>query len=147
MANELVLVYVKMMSSKINRANMQNSLLGQSVIFILVIALVTGCAASKEYTTKIFPNPASPKDSQAVALRFLELDGLSGDETDWVSTDIITGRDTTSRSLALDKFSEIYPAKKDSLKKAITLETKTSPVPEVAKTRSPGEVRQKRSRE
>jgi hypothetical protein len=108
---------------------MQTSRLVQAVVLMLIVAMAASCTATKEYASKIFPSQNVEKDSQAVALRFLDLDKLEPDQENWVSTDIIMGRDTASNTAALDKLSEVYPssqlntAKKDS---AATEDTKSA---------------------
>jgi hypothetical protein len=89
---------------------MQTSRILQAVGLMLIVALAASCAATKEYTSKIFPSGTVVKDSQAVALRFLELDKLQPDDENWVTTDIIMGRDTGSKTAALDKLSQVFPA-------------------------------------
>ncbi len=89
---------------------MQTARIVQAVVLMLIVALAASCAATKEYSSKIFPSKIEEKDSQAVALRFLELDKLEPDQENWVSTDIIMGRDTGSKTAALDKLSETFPA-------------------------------------
>ena len=60
---------------------MRTARMVQAVVLIMIVAMAAGCAASKEYTSKLFtPRGAVEKDSQAVALRFLELDNLEPDE-------------------------------------------------------------------
>lgn len=101
---------------------MQTARIGQAVVLMMIVALAASCSASKEYTSKLFAprNPAAVPDSQATALRFLELDNVEPDQSNWVTTDIITGRDTTSKTFALDKFAASYPA---------TTATKPDPIP------------------
>jgi len=89
---------------------MQSARILQAVVLLLIVALAASCAATKEYASKIFPGNTEVKDSQAVALRFLELDKLDPDQENWVSTDIIMGRDTNSKTTALDKLSEVFPS-------------------------------------
>ena len=95
---------------KIKLIAMQTSRILQAVALMLIVALAASCAASKEYASKIFPTKTAEKDSQAVALRFLELDKLEPDQENWVTTDIIMGRDTGNKTAALDKLSETFPA-------------------------------------
>jgi hypothetical protein len=153
--------------------------MGQAVVLLSIVAMAASCAASKEYTSKLFaPRDGMPvKDSQATALRFLELDNLEPDQDNWVTTDIIMGRDTMSKTLALDKLARIYPAtpvSNDSTLRteesktppvlvakpvpAQTEQVKTNPAPvevktepvetePVARAANPGEVRNKRSRD
>src|SRR5205814_1709144 len=138
----------------------------QAVVLMLIVALAASCAASKEYTSKLFAprNPGvKPADSSAVALRFLDLDNVEPNKEDWVTTDIIMGRDTTSKTFALDNFSKTFPAspaapvKKDSLAipakdkdgeaRPAPILTTTKPLEEpVARSYNPGEVRTKKSR-
>jgi|GEM_PF-868301 len=109
---------------------MQTVRIVQAVVLMSVVAMATSCAASKEYTSKLFaPRDTPVKDSQATALRFLELDNLEPDQDNWVSTDIIMGRDTVSKTLALDKLAKVYPATPASNDSTLrTEESKTSPV-------------------
>ncbi len=125
---------------------MRSSRILQAVILMLVVATAVSCAASKEYTSKIFPtNTVTAKDTQAVALRFLDLDQLDGDPADWVSTDIIKGKDSTSATYLLDKLARSLPASPDTTLLPKT-ESKTIQSVPVAK-QLPGEVRTKRVRE
>ena len=140
---------------------MQTTKIVQTVILVMMVAVAASCAASKEYTSKLFtPRIPVAKDSQAVALRFLTIDSAETDKEGWVTTDIIMGRDTVSKTLALDKFSKIYPASpvaadisaKNGQAKTtpvVAAESKSLPVESepVAKNANPGEVRTKRTRE
>ena len=141
---------------------MQTTRIVQAVILMMVVAMAASCAASKEYTSKLFaPRIPVAKDTQAVAaLRFLDIDSAGADKDRWVTTDIIMGRDTVSNTLALDKFSKVFPAspvttdtaaKKPELKTTTTAVAVTKPLPvvnePVAKNLDAGEVRTKRTRE
>ena len=85
-----------------------------AVILMLIVALAASCAAGKVYTSKIFGSRDSVAltDSVKTAIRFLELESLEEKGEDWVTTDIIMGRDTGSKTVALDNLAKIYPAKK-----------------------------------
>lgn len=140
---------------------MQTTRIVQAVILMMVVAMAASCAASKEYTSKLFaPRIPVAKDTQAVAaLRFLDIDSAGADKDGWVTTDIIMGRDTVSNTLALDKFSKFFPASPvtaDTAAKKPELKTTTAvavakPLPvanePVAKNLDAGEVRTKRTRE
>jgi len=140
---------------------MQTARILQAVVLMMIVAMAASCAASKEYTSKLFaPRTPSSTDSQLVSvqpLRFLELDSVANNQENWVSTDIIMGRDTASNTIALDNLAKTFPAnpaltgtvlKKDTAAAAKIekkqIETETAPV---AKAANPGEVRTKRSRE
>ena len=140
---------------------MQTAKIVQTVVLLIIVAMAASCTATKEYTGKLFPgSQAAVKDSQAVALRFLELDKVEEDKESWVTTDIIMGRDTVSKTLALDNLAKVYPsttAKSDSTLKTSNTETvkvtaapkRTEPVVEepVAKAANGNSVREKRTRE
>ena len=139
---------------------MQTVRIGQAVVLIMIVAIAASCAASKEYSSKLFaPRVPTAKDSQAVALRFLDLENIDADTEDWVTTDIIMGRDTVSKTLALDKFTKIFPASPAAMDSSAKNEqTKTIPViaaakpviaesEPVAKNANAGEVRNKKTRE
>ena len=133
----------------------------QTVILVIVVALVTSCAATKEYSSKLFsPRDESIKDGQAKTLRFLQLDSLQSESEGWVTTDIIMGRDTGNKTVALDKLAKVFPAasavKKDTVavsreEQTIPVMADTKPIPVVeqpiAKNYDPTEVRNKKSRE
>lgn len=140
---------------------MQTTRIVQAVVLMMIVAMAASCAASKEYTSKLFaPRTADVKDNQVAALRFLDLDSAETDKEGWVTTDIIMGRDTVSKTLALDKLATIFPAspvRDDSITKNVQVKI-TAPV--VADTKQPveesepvarnintGEVRNKRTRE
>jgi hypothetical protein len=138
---------------------MQTKRILQAVVLMMVVAVAASCAASKEYSSKLFsPRNENVKDSQAVALRFLELESLQSESEGWVSTDIIMGRDTGSKTLALEKLAKTFPVTPAvavaTMSKAdktipIIVETKTAPVADqpIAKNYNPGEVRNKKTRE
>lgn len=139
---------------------MQKARLVQAVGMLVIVVMAASCAASKEYTSKLFaPRIPVLKDSQALALRFLSFDSTETDTEGWVSTDIIMGRDTVSNTLALDKLSKVYPSSPITTdSSAKTEQAKTNPVAAenkpvvaesapVAKNANPGEVRTKKTRE
>ena len=168
MANELNCKYVIKITTvqflfplKVKFPAMQTTRMVQAVVLMMIVAIAASCAAGKEYTSKLFtPRTPIAKDSQAIALRFLDIDNTDTEGDGWVSTDIIMGRDTVSKTLALDKFTKVYPATSaptDSIVKTgqakatplVVIESK--PLPEesvpVAKNANPGEVRTKKTRE
>ena len=111
MANELNQYYVQLGMIKIKSIAMQTTRILQAVVLMTVVAIAASCAASKEYSSKLFsPRNENVKDSQAIALRFLELDDLQSEKDGWVTTDIIMGRDTGSKTVALDNLAKIFPA-------------------------------------
>jgi len=136
---------------------MRTAGIGQAVIFMSLIIIAASCATTKEYSSKLFP-PRVPieKDNQATVLRFLDLDHVEADKSGWVTTDIIMGRDTTNKSLALDKLSQVFPSSTNSASTtqgsgktttpaaAKTVEENSEPV---ASNIKQGEVRTKRTRE
>ncbi len=140
---------------------MQTTKIVQTVVLLIIVAMAASCAATKEYTSKLFPDSQFlVKDSQAVALRFLELDKVEEDKESWVTTDIIMGRDTVSKTLALDNLAKVYPstnANADStIKASNTKEIKATatsksiePATEepVAKAANANGVREKKTRE
>ena len=136
---------------------MQTARIVQAVILMMIVALAASCAASKDYTSKLFaPRIPVIKDSQVLALRFLELDKLETNPENMVSTDAIMGRDTASNSIALDNLAITLPANADTTVTALASKTipvtskkKTIPIESepVAKSSKPGEVRTKRMRE
>ncbi len=139
---------------------MQTARIGQAVILMMIVAMAASCAASKEYTSKLF-SPRTPvvTDSQATSLRFLDLDSAATNTEGWVTTDIIMGRDTISNTLALDKLAKTFPSSpvvvdtttKTELAKKTLVVSETKPIPvesvPVAKNINPGEVRNKITRE
>jgi hypothetical protein len=163
MANELIHKNVPVaIVIKVKSIAMQTVRIVQAVILMIIVALAASCAASKEYTSKLFA-PRTPiiKDSIAIAAipRFLNIDSSEDNQEGWVTTDIIMGRaDTTVNTIALDNLAQNFPAKKDSLTivaktentKSITA-TESKDLPEetvpVAKTSRPGSTRNKRTRE
>lgn len=138
---------------------MQTVRILQAVALMLIVALAASCTASKQYTSKLFaPRTPVVRDSQAVVLRFLETDSAAFNTADWVTTDIIMGRDTGSQTLALDNFSKTFPAapavkaKPDTTvvaKDTKDAVVKSTAVPDepVAKAVSVNGVRAKKSRE
>lgn len=118
---------------------MQTARLVQAVIVMLVMALAASCAASKEYSSKLFaPKVEVQKDSQAIALRFLEIDPNEKSTEDWVTTDIIRGIDTSWSTASLDNLAKILPSETKTIKP--TYEP-------VARTTNTNGVRAKKTRE
>ena len=137
---------------------MQSIRMGQTVIALFTIAAVTSCAATKEYTSKLFTPRETVKDSQEVALKFLDIETRAQNDENWVNTDKYLGRDSINKSLALDDLSETFPSKTnsrtDSLKTDLSkskTELANKPVPKenepVARHLNQGETRTKRIRE
>jgi hypothetical protein len=118
---------------------MRTSRLLQAVTLLLVISVATSCAASKEYSSKLFgPRPVSEKDSQAVALRFLDLDKLESSDEGWVDTKII--KDSVWRENG-----EVIIAKQDPVETPKDSDAKeTEPI---AKSTNTNGTRNKTSRE
>ncbi len=147
----------------------------QSVLIMLMIAIAAGCAVGKEYASKLFPEQnVKAADSSVSAIRFLNIDTSKTEAEGWVSTDIITGRDTLSKTRALDNLATVFPARAQKTDSVATLKTtdsmavtkksemqnttlpadsasvpKTEQVstPTVVKVYSQGEVRNKKTRE
>ncbi|MGQ0737909.1 MAG: hypothetical protein ACT4OJ_02510 [Bacteroidota bacterium] len=139
---------------------MQTARIVQAVALMMIVALAASCSASKQYTSKLFaPRTEAGKDSQAVVLKFLDMDESEMNPEAWVSTDIIMGRDTLNKTTALDNFAKSFPATAPKIKadtiavaketKPVMAEVKTTPATEdpIAKTTSTGAIRSKRSRE
>lgn len=157
MANELVYKCVVSYKLKIKSLNMQSIRIFKSVIFIMITGMIGSCTASKEYSGKLFA-PRTPviKDSQEIALRFLELDKLEINNENMVSTDLIMGRDTGINTVALDNFTNAFPLVNDTTNKNFRIkETKylsenkliTADSIAVAKSSNTGEIRNKRTRD
>lgn len=160
MANELNHNRVELQEIKIKSIAMQTARIVQAVIILMIVAAAAGCAASKEYSSKLFsPRNEPVKDSPSTALRFLELENLQSEKEDWVTTDIIMGRDTVSKTAALDKLAKTFPAIPAAMDTAATgqkdnttpIIAETKPIAgadlPVARNYNPGEVRNKRTRE
>lgn len=115
---------------------MQTAKIVQAVILMIIVALAASCTPGKEYASKLFRSrqPAN-KDTQAVAIRFLETenDSLPDNKTKWVRNEKTVATDTAAIS------------------KSEPVITETKPVPPqtepVVKTSKPGEVRTKRTRD
>ena len=136
MANELNNIPLITVLLKIKRIAMQITRLVQAVILMLIVAMAAGCAAGKEYTRKVFASRDSIEvvDSSKLTIRFLELESLETKDEGWVSTDIIMGRDTGSKTAALDNLAKIFPAKKDTSNAIVNISTNDTTV--VAKNNS-----------
>ena len=139
---------------------MQKARILQAVVLMMIVALAASCTASKEYSSKLFsPRNENVKDSQSIALRFLELDSLQSEKEGWVSTDFIMGRDTISKTLALDNLAKTFPASsivkdsaviiKEEKSEPVYVETKTTPVADqpIAKNYDPTVIRNKKTRD
>jgi hypothetical protein len=152
MANELgrdCVTRIHAPTAKIKSPAMQTVRLVQAVILMMIAAIAASCAATKDYTSKLFtPRVPVTKDSTPVVatLRFLELDKLGGDSTNWVSTDVLKPTDTTGQTIRLDKLAKTVPAIPDS---TLLPKTESKPVQSepVAKQATNGEVRTKRTRD
>ena len=120
---------------------MQTTRILQAVALMLVLALAASCATSNQYVSKLFgPRPAVVKDTQALAIKFLELDSLEAGK-EWVKTDITKDKDSTAESKTIPVVAET--------KTAPLPETKTIPLPQepIAKTNNPDGTRSKKTRE
>lgn len=144
---------------------MQTARILQAVALMLIVALAASCTASKEYSSKLFGlRTEDKKDSQAITLRFLEMDKLEADKNGWVTTDIIMGRDTASKTVALDNLAKIFPAMKITKDSALTAkaglpagqtektisvvaESKSVSATEIPIAKNTGEGRNKKTRE
>ena len=157
MANELVCKCVVFYKLKIKSLNMKSIRIFKSVIFIMIVGIVASCAASKDYSGKLFaPRTPSIKDSQEIALRFLILDKLEINNENMVSTDLIMGRDTGMNTVALDNFTNTFPLVDDTTNKSFIMK-RTKYLSEnkvisadsiaVAKSSNTGEIRNKRTRD
>lgn len=90
---------------------MQTVKIVQAVALMLIVAVAASCASTRAYTSKLFaPRTPEKPDSTATVLRFLETGDADTQTGDWVSTDIIMGRDTAALSKALDQFATQFPA-------------------------------------
>jgi hypothetical protein len=79
---------------KIKPLQMQTVRILQVVTLMLVVTLMSSCATTNQYISKLFnPRPAIVKDSLQL-VRFLELDSLDVNKEGWVKTDIAK-KDTT----------------------------------------------------
>jgi hypothetical protein len=86
---------------KINLPIMQTARILQAALIMSIVAFAASCTAAKQYTGKLFaPRTEATRDSQQLAVRFLELDKLDPDKENWVSTDNIIrdviGKDSSS---------------------------------------------------
>ena len=131
---------------------MQIPRLLQAVTLMVVAIVAVSCAASKEYSSKLFgPRPEPAKDTQAVALRFLELDKLESTDEGWVDTKLIKDsvwRDGVSSGTgeALAK----QPVESSKQAEKVVKERTEEPVVEtepVAKTTNSNGTRSKTTRE
>lgn len=128
---------------------METARMVQAVILMLIMAMAASCASSKEYTSKLFhQNKEGLTHPQAVTITFLDLDATANrDDASWVTTDIITGKDSTNQTLALDSLARIKPAiaqiKIDSMKKITPVESE----PVAKSTRNADGTRSKRTRD
>jgi len=138
---------------------MQFARLVQAVIVMLIVVSAASCAVTKQYSSKLFtPRVPAQKDSQAQALRFLEIESNDKNTDDWVTTDIITGGDTVS-TVSLDNLAKTFPStstkdaalikKPGKEKDPVITESKTGKTTEepVAKTTGHNGVRSKKTRE
>lgn len=135
MANELKCDYVVKVT-KVKSIAMQTAKIVQAVILMIIVALAASCATSKEYISRLFrPGNNLTKDTQAVAIRFLETDSDSLQENNGV---------LTKNTIAADKDSIVVT-------KPEPVVTETKPPAgtnePLAKTSKPGEVRSKRKRD
>lgn len=135
MANELKCNYVVKVT-KVKSIAMQTAKIVQAVILMIIVALAASCATGKEYTSRLFkPGNNLAKDTQAVAIRFLEIDNDSLQENNVVLVE---------SKIAADKDSAVV-----TKPEPVVAETKppAGTNEPVAKTSKPGEVRTKRKRD
>jgi hypothetical protein len=113
---------------------MQTTRILQAVALMLIMALAASCATSNQYVSKLFgPKPVVVKDTQAIAIKFLELDSLEADKVSWVKTDITKDKDSAKEVKTIP----------------VVTEAKTIPLPaeSIAKTSNPDGTRTKKTRE
>jgi hypothetical protein len=113
---------------------MQTMRILQAVTLMLIVTMATSCATSNQYVSKLFgPRSIPVKDSQVMAIKFLELDSLEADKQSWVKTDITKDRDSSGEIKTIP----------------IVADTKTAPLPgePIAKTGNPDGTRTKKTRE
>lgn len=120
----------------------------QAVVIMLIVAIAASCTVSKQYTSKLF-TPRNPidKDSQYVAIKFLELESLESDSINYLSTNVFALTDSDSSLSTSDKSDKLLVLKKDSIQKSkddrnILIQTEP-----IAKNNIPGEIRKKKTRE
>lgn len=141
---------------------MQIAKIVQAVFLLIIVALAASCATTNQYISKVFPAKQTlDKDSQVIAIRFLDLEDINSNKDNLVTTDIIMGRDTVSKTLALDNLTKIYPAatkvindtssKSINSKETIAVNTRdeTEPIAKapIPKAVNQSGVREKRTRE
>lgn len=137
---------------------MQTLRILQAVALMMVVAMAASCAAGKEYAGKVFPTRDTVlKHSPDLVLRFLDTDSINDQDENWVTTDIIMGRDTTFKTTALDNFSRVFPATvaartiKDTVTakelKSIAAKPAVQVEEAVVKNHFPNEVRTRKSRD
>jgi hypothetical protein len=133
-ANELGSKSVAVSYTKINSLIMQTTRILQSGCIDADNCSAASCATSNQYVSKLFgPKPVAVKDSQAIAIKFLELDSLEADKVSWVKTDITKDKDSVKEVKA----------------SPVVTEAKTIPLPAepVAKTSNPDGTRTRKTRE
>lgn len=90
---------------------MQSMRILQAAALLLLVAMAASCASTREYAGKLFaPREAQPKDSSLQAIRFMETGDAEQNTDDWVSTDIIMGRDSSGSTSSLDQLARTFPA-------------------------------------
>ena len=117
---------------------MQTARLLQTVVLLLIIALSASCAASKEYTAKVFGPRTEPAKDSLSEVRFLELEKINEREEGWVSTEII------KKDSAITDTPPVINARQ---KPAITKDSTVIETEPVAKTTNTNGTRNKSSRE
>ncbi len=91
---------------------MQTLRLLQAAVLMLLVAIAASCSSGKVYTSRLFaPRIPVSADSTATVLRFLETEEPGINTADWVSTDLINGKDSTGNSAILDQFAKTFPPK------------------------------------
>jgi hypothetical protein len=147
---------------KIKSVAMQLARIIQAVILMTIVALAASCATAKEYTSKLFaPRVEATKDTVLVTKspRFLDIETSDTNDGSWVTTDIITGKDTASNTIAVDNLDNLVKTKKaqkdsvavikpvsqtNTTKEINTIPEEPEPVVKISK---PSEIRTKKSRE
>ncbi len=135
---------------------MQTARIIQAVIIMTIVALAASCAATKDYTSKLFtPRTVDTKDTQIIAKvpRFLDLETGDVNDKNFVDTDTFLGRDTVTNIDALDNVGLTLTKAKDSAaakapipsnKNDEQVAIETEPVVKITKA---GQTRTKRTRQ
>lgn len=81
----------------------------QALVLLLVLAMAASCEITRQYGNRLFATHERTMQPAGATPQFLH-SGTDSSTSNWVSTDIIMGRDSSRTASRLDELTAIVPA-------------------------------------